>query len=142
MSEIFRDSEHFCEVLVPFFNKLKDDPEMGPKVLASELIIQFIYREPDAIISIDCPNSAILQGEIEQEPDVTMSMAADTAHRFWLGNVNLVVAMTRREIVAKGPISKIMKLLPIIKNSYAMYREHLKDIGMEIAPEEPEKTTD
>jgi len=34
-----------------------------------------------------------------------------------------------RDIVAKGPIPTIMKLLPIIKNSYAMYEEYLKEIG-------------
>ena len=37
------------------------------------------------------------------EPEVTMSMAADTAHRFWLGQVNITVAIARGQIKAKGP---------------------------------------
>jgi hypothetical protein len=47
------------------------------------------------------------------------------AHRFWLGNVNLVIALARREMVAKGPIPKILKLLPIIKPAYVLYPQYL-----------------
>ena len=131
---IFKDTEHFYSVLVPFFHRLKDHPEMGPKVLASGLIIKFEYREPDAVIMIHCPNSEIIQGDREDiKQDVTMSMTAETAHKFWLGNVNLMLAITKRQIVAKGPIAKIMKLLPIIKNSYDMYKDYLREIGMEDA---------
>jgi len=128
---VFKDSEHFYGVLVPFFNRLKDDPNIGPKVLASGLIIQFRYTDPDAIVTIDCPNNAILTGEIDVTPTVTMSMSATVAHRFWLGKLPLVVALTKREMVAKGPVAAIMKLLPIIKGAYAMYHDYLKEIGME-----------
>jgi hypothetical protein len=130
---IFSDSEHFYKVLVPFFNKLKDDPDMGPKVLASGLVIQFVYRDPDATITIDCPNNLIVAGQTELKADVEMSMTSETAHKFWLGKVNLIMALTKRDIVAKGPVAKILKLLPIIKNSYAMYKDYLKSIGMESA---------
>jgi hypothetical protein len=58
-------------------------------------------------------------------------MKADVAHEFWLGNVNLMVALTRKQIVAKGPIPKIMKLLPVIKPAYAKYQALLKDRGLE-----------
>lgn len=133
---IFRDTEHFYQVLEPFFNKLKDDPEIGPKVLASGLVIQFIYTDPDARLTIDCPNNAVIAGDTDATPDVEMSMTADIAHRFWLGKVNLMVALTKREMTAKGPVAKIMKLLPIIKNSYDMYKEYLKEIGMEDAIED------
>ena len=47
---VFNDSEDLYNVLTPFFNKLKDDPEIGPKVMASGLVIQFRYRNPDAVM--------------------------------------------------------------------------------------------
>jgi len=127
---VFRDTEHFYEVLGTFFNKLKDDPEIGPKVLASGLIIRFNYTEPDAAITIDCPNSVVTCGPSDLKPDVEMGMTAEIAHRFWLGKLSLMVALTKREMTAKGPVAKIMKLLPIIKGSYAMYRNYLVEIGM------------
>lgn len=128
---IFTDTEHLYSVLIPFFEMLKSDAEIGPKILSSGLIIQFRYTEPEAIITIHCPDEKVLKGEINSEPTVTMSMKADTAHKFWLGNLNLMVALTKREIIAKGPIASTMKLLPIIKNSYSMYKEFLAGIGME-----------
>ncbi|MEW6203242.1 MAG: SCP2 sterol-binding domain-containing protein [bacterium] len=132
---IFRDIEHFYSVMTPFFNRLKDNPEIGPKVIASGLVIRFIYTEPDAILTIDCPNAQVIQGNSELNADVEMMMKAEVAHRFWLGKVNLMLAITKREITAKGPIPKILKLLPIIKDSYAMYREYLIEIGMPEAVE-------
>jgi len=58
-----------------------------------------------------------------------MTMKADVAHRFWLGRVNLLTAITRRQIVAKGPIPKILKLLPAIQPAYQKYAEYLHEIG-------------
>ncbi len=123
----FKDTEQLYQILGDFFNKLKDDPEIGPKVLASGLIIQFQYKNPDAIITIHCPNNAIIIGPVEIKPDVEMSMEADTAHKFWLGKINLMIALTKGEIKAKGPIPQIMKLLPIIKGAYAMYKVYLEE---------------
>ncbi|MDX1386052.1 MAG: hypothetical protein R3257_00575, partial [bacterium] len=60
-----------------------------------------------------------------------MTMKADVAHRFWFGKVNLIAALTRREMVAKGPIPKILKLLPAIKPAYSLYPEYLKEKGCE-----------
>lgn len=127
----FKDVEHLYQILGDFFSKLKDDPEIGPKVIASGLIIQFQYKNPDAIITIHCPNNEIIIGPTEIKPDVEMSMEADTAHKFWLGKINLMIALTKGEIKAKGPIPKIMKLLPIIKGAYAMYKVYLGEKGLQ-----------
>lgn len=128
---VFNDTKHLTDTLVPFFDLLKDDPDIGPKIMASGLIVQFRYTEPDAVVTIHCPDEKVIVGELDYEPTVTMSMKADTAHKFWLGNLNLMVALTKREVIAKGPIAATMKLLPIIKNSYSMYKEYLIKIGME-----------
>ena len=43
--------------------------------------------------------------------------------------VNLMAALTRKQMVSKGPIPKILKLLPAIKPTYAMYPEYLDENG-------------
>ena len=58
-------------------------------------------------------------------------MSADTAHQFWLGKVNLVAALTRGTMTAKGPIPAIMKLLPAITPAYKQYPEILRAKGLE-----------
>ncbi|MBF0497796.1 MAG: hypothetical protein HQK58_14680 [Deltaproteobacteria bacterium] len=59
-------------------------------------------------------------------------MKAEIAHKFWYGKVNLTAALARRQMTAKGPIPKIMALLPAIKPAYAMYPKYLDDNGFQI----------
>jgi len=60
-----------------------------------------------------------------------MSMKADVAHQFWHGKVNLMAALTRRQIVAKGPIPKILRLLPAVEPVYELYPKLLRELGRE-----------
>lgn len=128
----FQSSEQLQDVLGGFFQLLADDPTVGPKLLGAKMIIKFSYREPDLSITIDLTgDKAIFTfNDSEKKPAVEMSMKADTAHRFWHGKVNLVIALARREIVAKGSVPKILKLLPIIKPAYKLYPDYVKDKGL------------
>jgi putative sterol carrier protein len=60
-----------------------------------------------------------------------MSMEADTAHKFWLGKVNVTMAMARGQIKAKGPVAKILKLVPLVKPVFPRYRQMLEEANRE-----------
>ena len=68
-------------------------------------------------------------GETTMEPEVVMSMEADTAHKFWLGKVNVTVALARGQMKAKGPVAKILKLVPLVKPVFPRYRKMLEEAG-------------
>jgi putative sterol carrier protein len=70
-------------------------------------------------------------GPTNMEPEVVMSMEADTAHRFWLGKVNVTVALARGQMKAKGPVAKILKLVPLVKPVFPRYRALLEQDGRE-----------
>jgi hypothetical protein len=129
----FKDAAQVYDVLGDLFTALKDDPKIGAAVAKSGLVIRFKYTEPDSEITIDGSANPpeVLLGPCDRKPVVDMSMKADTAHQFWLGKVNLVAALTRGTIVAKGPLPAIMKLLPIIAPAYKMYPEILKAKGLQ-----------
>jgi hypothetical protein len=61
---------------------------------------------------------------------VTMTMDADTAHLFWLGKVNVGVAMNRGQIQAEGPVAKILKLVPLTNSVFPRYRAQLDEQGL------------
>ena len=126
---LFESAEEFEEMLGGFFRQVVDVPVIGDKLLASKLIIRFSYSDPDVILLIDCSGDRVevRAGDTDTKADVNMSMSADIAHKFWFGKVNLMAALTRKQMVAKGPIPKILKLLPAIKPSYAMYPKYLDD---------------
>ena len=71
----------------------------------------------------------VIHGECDLKPDVVMTMKADVAHAFWHGKVNLMAALSKKDIVAKGPIPKILKLLPAINPLYKIYPQLLKEKG-------------
>jgi putative sterol carrier protein len=128
---LFESSAKFEEVLGGFFRQVSETPSVADKLLASKLIIRFTYADPDVVIVIDCSGDKVdvRPGDTETKAEVEMSMSTDIAHKFWFGKVNLMAALTRRQMVAKGPIPKILKLLPAIKPTYTMYPKYLEDNG-------------
>ena len=126
----FANKEIFEEVLVGFFKQMGES-EMAPKLLQSGLVIRFNYTDPDLIVVVDCSGAKIdvRPHDTTSKSIVEMSMNADIAHRFWFGKVNLTKALTRKEMIAKGPIPKVLKLLPAIKPAYTMYPEYLDKNG-------------
>lgn len=126
---VFKSSEQLQQVLGGFFKLLASDPTVGPKLLASKLVLKFIYKDPELSITIDLKSAEealFTFNDADKKADVEMTMKADVAHKFWLGQLNLVVALARREIVAKGPVPKILQMLPIIKPAYKLYPDYIK----------------
>lgn len=132
MKNVFKDTDMLYDVLVNFYEKLKSDPDIGPGLKKSNLCVQFVYKNPDGVITIDATGEELLihKGEFDGAPEVTMTMNADFAHKFWHGKANLVSALTRRQVVAKGNVPKTIKLLPILKPAYALYPKFLGEKGL------------
>jgi hypothetical protein len=128
---LFESTEKFEKVLGGFFRLLAATPYIADKLLDSKLIIRFKYSDPDLILVVDCSGDKIdiRPGDVETEAEVEMSMNADVAHKFWFGKVNLMAALTRKQMVAKGPVPKILKLLPAIKPSFTLYPKYLDENG-------------
>ena len=129
----FESAEKFEEVIVGFFKQMADTPQIADKLLKSGLIIRFKYTDPDLVVVVDCSGDKIdvRPHDNDTKATVEMSMSADIAHKFWFGKVNLTKALTRKEMIAKGPIPKVLKLLPAIKPAYAMYPQYLDENGYE-----------
>ncbi len=134
---VFKSSEQFYETVGELMDRAKKDPKVGPKIAKSKLVLQFRYTDPEAMTTINAKGKPtqpgafvdVIHGECDLKPDVVMTMKADVAHAFWHGKVNLMAALSKKEIVAKGPIPKILKLLPAIKPLYAVYPALLKEKG-------------
>jgi putative sterol carrier protein len=130
----FKDAQEVYETLGKLHADLATDEELAPKFRKANTIVQYDYRDPDATITVRLNEDEPLEvdfGETEMEPEVVMSMEADTAHRFWLGRVNVTVALARGQIKAKGPVAKILKLVPLTKPAFPRYKAQLEAQGRE-----------
>ena len=110
------------------------DEELAPKFRKANTIVQYQYRHPESQITVrlqEGEDGQVDCGETTMEPEVVMTMDADTAHRFWLGKVNVTVALARGQMKAKGPVAKILKLVPLTKPVFPRYRALLEQDGRE-----------
>ena len=130
----FSDIQPFYDALGELFEKLSSDPAIKEKALASKLLVHFIYSDPAGEVWIDCrgDDMLLLAGPQDfAECDATLTMATDTAHKFWLGKLNLIKALTSGEIESEGSVPKLLKMLPVIKPAFKIYPEILKEKGLE-----------
>lgn len=120
------------------YDEAKADLRIAPQIKDSHLVICFRYEQPHDAVTINAATPPTQTGGLFDvlwgdntglHPDVEMRMSADVAHLFWHGRVNLMAALTRKQIVAKGPIPKILKLLPAVAPMYEMYPRILRELG-------------
>ncbi|MEA2375076.1 MAG: hypothetical protein QOD53_1539 [Thermoleophilaceae bacterium] len=128
----FKDDTEVYEYIGTLFKDLADDEELGPKFRKADTIVQYQYRNPESQITVkmkDGEEPQVDLGPSDMDPEVVMTMEADTAHKFWLGKVNVTVALARGQMKAKGPVAKILKLVPLVKPVFPRYRQQLSDAG-------------
>jgi putative sterol carrier protein len=128
----FKDADEVYAYIGKLFEDLAEDEQLSSQFNKANTIVQYQYREPESQITvklIDGEGGQVDCGHTTLEPEVVMTMDADTAHRFWLGNVNVTVALARGQMKAKGPVAKILKLVPLVKPVFPRYRQLLEENG-------------
>lgn len=128
----FKDAQDVYDTIGRLLAELATDEELAPKFRKANTIVRYEYSEPDSVITVRLQEGHagdVDFGESEMEPEVTMTMAADTAHKFWLGEINVTVALARGQIKANGPVAKILKLVPLTKAVFPRYKAQLEAQG-------------
>jgi len=134
---VFKDSQEFYDTVGELMNRAKLDPDIGRKIAKSGVIIQFRYTDPDAVTTVDAKDKPtqsgafvdVINGPCDLKPDIIMTMKADTAHAFWHGKVNLLSALTKKEILLQGSQLKVLQLLPAVTPLFKVYPVLLKEKG-------------
>jgi putative sterol carrier protein len=127
---VFKDDQEVYQYIGTLFRELADDPELGPRFRKADTIVQYRYSKPDSQITVkmkDGEEGQVDFGESAMEPEIVMTMEADTAHKFWLGKVNVTMALAKGQMKAKGPVAKILKLVPLVKPVFPRYEKMLEE---------------
>ena len=130
----FKDEEDVYRFIGRLFKELAADPELAPKFQKADTTVRYELHDPESRITVDMHPERDMQvdlGPSELEPEVVMTMDADTAHRFWLGKVNVTVALARGQMKASGPVAKVLRLVPLVKPSFPRYTQMLEEAGRE-----------
>jgi putative sterol carrier protein len=127
---VFKDEQEVYAYIGRLFKDLADDEELGPRFRKADTIVQYRYSNPDSQITVkmkDGEEGQVDFGPTDLDPEIVMTMEADTAHKFWLGKVNVTMALAKGQMKAKGPVAKILKLVPLVKPVFPRYREMLEN---------------
>ena len=123
---VFEKPEQLYGCIGGLLNKMGADPLVLAELQSLNLKVKFTFHDPESSIFLTVENGAhsIYYGETNQKPDIELAMSGDIAHYFWMGEVNVMQAITKQQIVASGSLGKIMKLVPLIKASIKLYPQH------------------
>ena len=128
---VFSSTEKMYEVLGKLFNTLMNDPSVGPKFAEANIIIKFIINDPAGCIwLVPDPDIGVICGDADYKPTIEMTLSGDTCHQFWLKEISMPVALAKGLIKAKGPLPKVLKLLPLLKPAYEAYPEISRKSGL------------
>ncbi len=128
---VFESTEKMYEVLGSLFESLANDPTVRPKFLNSEVTIKFTIHDPEGYIWLT-KEGEVICGPADIKPTIEMKLSGDSCHKFWLKEIKLPVALAKGLIKAKGPMPKVLKLLPLLNPAYKAYPDIAKKHGLSI----------
>lgn len=131
MGKYFQSEQDVYKVLGTFFENLLKHPKVGKELLDSKISMKLFLSNPKAEIAVDTSESGgkVITGETVTAEDVKMTMSADLAHQLCLGKLTLMPAIMARQITARGPSEKQVKLNAILKRATDIYRSTLQELG-------------
>lgn len=128
---VFKDAQHMNEILGELWSYVIKETEFGAKLKEYEITYKFIVNDPNGYIFV--AHDQVITGEdANKDAVITMELSGETIHNFWLKKVNLPVALATRKIKSKGPIPKVLKILPYLKPVYELYPSYCERFGVSI----------
>jgi hypothetical protein len=136
----FKSKKEFKAVMDELFTIMSTDPKMGPKLAAARVPQRWEFTDFDMVINVTYADPKTAKkghflrwvwgdDECDWEPAVEMKMNSEIANRYFQGKENVPIAIARGRIKARGSVPKALKLIPITKPIYRMYREMLEEEG-------------
>ncbi len=132
----FQSSDELKQILGGFFETMQTDSDFGPRVRAAEVFVTFFLSDPDLEITVDGVNPApdglafaLHYGAPPAVAPLSLTLSADTAHVFWQGRLNVMMALAQQQIAIAGSVGKVFTLLPVVQPAFERYRAYLAEIG-------------
>ena len=107
----------YQEIVTVLEERLRD-PELAARLQRADTVVLYRLEDIDALLTLDVRadhDPALIAGPCPLEPQVTLTMSADTALRFLLGQLNVTVALARGEIQAHGRVHKLLRLVTLVR---------------------------
>jgi hypothetical protein len=128
----FRDAREVYDLIGTTLEELLRDPALTWRLREVDTSVRVDYRDPDASITVTMRRDEPVRvgyGPLAGPAEVRLTAPADVGHSFWLGELNLTIALARGDMRARGPVWKILRLAPLARAAFPRYRRRLESAG-------------
>jgi hypothetical protein len=124
----FRDAGEVYECIGRAFRLGGADPTVGHTLRGAHITLQLSHSDPLAELTVRLGEPyEVIDGGKDETADLKVSMPGDIAHLYWRGEYDLAVGLAEGQVEVRGPISKILKLVPITASLFPLYRQITDD---------------
>ena len=136
MSEFWKDAEEVSTAILGMFDKMFEDESIKSKIAGLDSVVAYTYHDPDITIWMDARGDGVecgagSAGDLPCKPAVQFSLSADDAHRVWSNKLNVMVSIAKKKIKLEGNATKVLKLVPLVRQFAIKYNEKLTEMGKE-----------
>jgi 2-oxoisovalerate dehydrogenase E1 component len=128
----FETKEQFTAILTALWDRIVRTPRIAEPLSRTGLLARFRFSDLETDLYIDARGDLLTfywDPEERPTPDVEMILSSETAHKFWMQDLNIPLALASRKIIAKGSVQKALKLLPALKPAFSVYPLILREMG-------------
>lgn len=111
------------------FEEAKSDPILLEKLSNTPGVFKVLTTEPEGCMVIDIPKLSAVPGAADDEADAILRMTGEYANRFWQGDLNLTMAVTRGDIRIEGKMAIVARAVAAQTKLFPTYIELLKSDG-------------
>jgi pyruvate formate-lyase/glycerol dehydratase family glycyl radical enzyme len=132
----YRDPRQAEQFALGYFERLRGCEDISNTWLGLDALVQVRIQEPDIAVSIDTRGGRemrITPGVTAGEPNLTLTLTADSFHDIYTGQLNVFSAVADRRIKTDGNAALLMKTAWTLPQAIRIYREHCAAAGL---PEE------
>jgi putative sterol carrier protein len=142
MAHFETDAEVYDQ-LGGILNNLVYNSARREQLRQADAVVQFAFRHPDATVTLDVranKTPRIELGETKLRADVVLAMDADTGRALLTGELSPTVALARGDVRTKGPVSKVLRLVPATVGAHEVEADLEPEPEPEPAPPAQEST--
>ena len=126
---LFKDANQMNVFLEDLWKYIVFESGLGEKMREYGVTYKYVITDPDSFLYVD-PDNVITGKEANKDAVITMELTAETIVKFWTKQLSLPVALATRKIKSKGPIPKVLKMLPALKPVFDIFPEYCKKHGI------------
>jgi putative sterol carrier protein len=106
----------------------------------ADAVVQFAFRDPVATVTLDVranKRARVDLGDTKLRADVVLAMDADTGRAILHGELSPTLALARGEVRTKGPVGKVLRVVPATVGAHEVEADIEPDPEPEVVAEAP-----